>query len=239
MVAHHAPIMKHEVLKHGWLNQVWGEHLRSWKWVWLMHKVGIGRGRNPGEKLKSWVCNTLKHSPIDKARNLLLHLLQRRLELLHLGHTHPIHGPCPPHLGLGFLVHEIELIGALPLMVKLVVDLSELYVEVMHVGHAVGLDDLHGAGVRRWGPCEIAVNDGIHVGVAKGKHLLTRRENNERHVSTTESAKLTGFLEKPVAALGECDLKVALVAHFLHLDLLAATAFLWARHGGKRKNMRK
>jgi len=62
--------------------------------------------------------------------------------------------------------------------------------------------------------------------VTEGEDLLSGGEHNESHVSSTESAKLTGFLEQSGTALGEGDLEVALVAHLLHLDLLAATAFL-------------
>jgi len=62
--------------------------------------------------------------------------------------------------------------------------------------------------------------------VTEGEDLLSGGEHNKSDVSSTESAKLTGFLEEPGAALGEGDLEVALFAHFLHLDLLTAAAFL-------------
>jgi len=106
------------------------------------------------------------------------------------------------------------------------VDLSELRVEVTHVGQAVSLDELHGAHVLRWGTCEVAVSHGVDVRVTEGEDLLSGGEHNKCHVGSTESAKLTGFLEESGTALGEGDLEVALVAHFLHLDLLTATAFL-------------
>jgi len=64
--------------------------------------------------------------------------------------------------------------------------------------------------------------------VAEGEHLLAGGEHHQRHVGSAEGAELTGLLEKATSALGEGDLEVALIAHFLHLDLLAATAFLCA-----------
>jgi len=68
--------------------------------------------------------------------------------------------------------------------------------------------------------------------VAEGEHLLAGGEHHQRHVGSAEGAELTGLLEKTASALGEGDLEITLVAHFLHLNLLTTTAFLCSRiHG--------
>ena len=165
------------------------------------------------------------------ARDVLLELLQGHPQLVKLGPIHVLDGRGPPELGYGGLVEAVQLIAALFLGFELVVHLRELCVQLTHVGTAVGLDELHGPRVLRRGAREVAIYDRVHVGVAKGEDFLPWGEHNECHVSATEGAKLTGFLEQPAAALGERDLEVALIAHLLHLDLLATPALPCDGHG--------
>ena len=168
------------------------------------------------------ICNRLGQSHISKTGHLLLQLLKRFLQLLKVFHNdHPFHGPGPPELGFGLLLLSIQLLGVLPLRLELIVDMSQLAVELNDFGHVV-----HVASLRRWASLEITLYDAIHAGVAEGEHFLPRREHHQSHVGAAESAKLAGFLEKPAAALGEGDLEVDVVAHFLNLNPLAATAFL-------------
>ncbi|WVY98145.1 hypothetical protein V8G54_030296 [Vigna mungo] len=228
LLLHDGYIREHIALKHG-RDGLSSEHLRR-LWLklmlWLMLRHEIRRGRSPWEKLMTLVHSTLKHSPLSKLGNVLLQLLQCCLVLLHLLHTQLLSGAGPPHQLLRLLPQPAQLLPALPLRFQKFVHLSQLLVQVTHVGDAMGIDELHGAGVLHRCPPQKAVDDSVHVGVAEGEHLLSRREHHQRHMGSAEGAELTGLLEKAASALGEGDLEVALIAHFLHLDLLASTAFL-------------
>lgn len=129
------------------------------------------------------------------------------------------------YANLGGLSHSIQLITALLLTIELGRYLGELPDELAQVSAAMSLDELHGGGgLWRRGSREVAIHHRVDVGVPKREYLLTRREDDESDLSATECAELAGFLEKPRATLGEGDLQVALVAHLLHLHLLATLA---------------
>jgi len=163
----------------------------------------------------------LQQSPISKTGHLLLQHLKGFLQLVQVvDRDHPFHGSGPPQMGFGLPLLPTELLGSLPLRLQLIIDMSQLGVELKHFRHAL---DIH---QRRWPLRQIALYHAIHAGVAEGEHLLPRREHHQSHASPAESAKLTGFLEKPAAALRERDLEVGLIAHFLNLNPLAPTAFL-------------
>lgn len=132
----------------------------------------------------------------------------------------------PPARGLHLLPPLGELLAALLLGVQLLHDLRELRVEITHIGIPVGLHDLHGSrGRRPWGATvEVPLYRGLHVGVTEGEGLFAWREDNESDLRAAQGAELARLLEEPSPALREGHLQVALVAHFLHLDLLATLA---------------
>lgn len=98
----------------------------------------------------------------------------------------------------------VELVGSFLLSVELLHQLCQLVVELPDIGAPVSLHDLQrGRGyVAVVGTAvEEAVDGGIDIWVAKGESLVARREDNESNLSTTESAKLAGLLEKAGATL--------------------------------------
>lgn len=64
--------------------------------------------------------------------------------------------------------------------------------------------------------------------MAEGVNFVARREDDEEDLGATEGADLVAFVEKTGSTLGEGDLKVVLVFHLHHLDLLSSLTF---RHG--------
>lgn len=89
------------------------------------------------------ICNRLGQSHISKTGHLLLQLLKRFLQLLKVFHNdHPFHGPGPPELGFGLLLLSIQLLGVLPLRLELIVDMSQLAVELNDFGHVVHVASL-------------------------------------------------------------------------------------------------
>lgn len=128
---------------------------------------------------------------------------------------------------LARLAHPVNLLSSFPLDLQVVGDLSQLGIELPNVSVAVSLNELHGtrALVVRRVSGEETLYHRLHAGVAEGKDLPPWREHYDGYLSSAQSAKLTGLLEKARAALRESHLKVAVIGHLDHLNLLTTLAF--------------
>jgi len=71
---------------------------------------------------------------------------------------------------------------------------------------------------------QVAVEDGVDGRAAEGEGVASGGEGDDGDGDTAEDGESGGFLEEPLAALGEGHLQGLLVLDLLNWDLLAAEA---------------
>lgn len=166
--------------------------MRRHNWHSIEHHIGHQTWMSRATHGKKWirVCG-LNEKPISLLSHKLLQLVQRPRQLLTLRHLHVLDWRLPPAMPLARPPHPVELFPSLPLGLQLVGGLSQLGIELPHVGVAVSLNELHGAGalvVGRWVPGQEAVYHSLHAGVAEGKDLPARREDYDGYFSAAQGA---------------------------------------------------
>lgn len=218
-------IVVHMIVRHGGSTRPGGTRARPIE-VWLQR----------------WGVCSLDENPLDLLRHSLLEPLEGYLQPLQLREVELFDG-LPEALDLGHPHRLLDILAALLFDLHLGEHLAELQVQLAHGCVPVHLHDVErlridlllGSGVGT--PTEETLEDSLHGGVAEGVGLVTRREDDDRDFRSTESADLTGFLEKARAALREGNLKVTLIFHLHDGDLLAALGYF--RHGSYRQEAKE